>query len=103
MATTTKKSGGTVYQTGKKEKKIDIVKKGKKKLYKTTSAHEVKTKDGNRWYEGEATSSRIGMSGDKARLRALAKVHSNPSDSLVTGGKDPDYTKKAKKKKFWQK
>lgn len=105
MATRTTRSGGNDYPTGKKKSKMEEVKKGKKRLYKSTSAHEVKTKDGNRWYEGEGTASRRDIADKKAKLKALAKVHSSPSDSLVTGGKDPDYTmkKKAKKKKFWQK
>lgn len=100
MATKIKKSGGTVYQTGRKKNKIDT----KDGTYTTTSAVEVETKDGNRWYEGKGRSKRLNISRRKAQLKALAKVHGDPADSLVTGGKVPDYTAKPKKKKrFWQK
>ena len=100
-----KVSKGIVTQTGKRVSNTEVEKKDGKTRYKTTSAHQVETPEGKRWYKGEGTSSRRGIASDKAKLRALAKSVSTPSDSLVAGGKDPILAskKKPKKKKFWQK
>jgi len=100
-----KVSKGRVSQTGKQVSSMEVESKDGKTRYKSTSAHQVETPNGKRWYKGEGTSSNAQTAEDKARIRALKKSVSAPSDSLVAGGKDPILAskKKPKKKKFWQK
>ena len=93
---TKKVSSGTVHQTGQSQSKTEQDKKGK---YTTKTRVQVDTPEGKRWYEGEGKSSRRSIAKDKAKMRAITKVVSNPADSVVTGGKVPTFDKPKKKKK----
>ena len=90
-------------QTGKKKEKLEQV--GKK--YKSTQAIEFDTPKGKRWYKGTGESADMQLSRNKARFDALARIASNPSDSIRTKGVVPSFDKPAakvkKKKYFWQK
>ena len=88
-------------QTGKKKEKLEQV--GTR--YASTQAIEFDTPKGKRWYEGKGKSADMQLARNKARFDALAKLASNPSDSLVTKGVVPNYdkpVKKIKKKPFWK-
>ena len=103
MSTTRKeKLKKIVRSTGRSSNAPITVENGK---YTSTGAIEVNTPEGKRWYKGTGTSRSLQLSRDKMMFDAQTKYATTPSDSLVTGGKVPDFSPKPKpkkKKKFWQ-